>query len=202
MKLKFMREFDGDLEKLPKREVEGAVQFREFDSMKKLAVVANVLGGVLMIILMIPLFNPLFTAAAHNDPFYFARNMLILVAVYLASVPIHELLHANCFREEVYFFTYLKKGMAFVVGTESMSKARFVFMSILPNIVFGFIPYIAYFAFGLPVWFGFFGAIAIGSGAGDYINIYNALRQVPKGGLCYMSGMHSYWYMPDNLGEK
>ena len=59
-----------------------------------------------------------------------------------------------------------------------------------------------YSSLSVAVRFGFFGAIAIGSGAGDYINIYNALRQVPKGGLCYMSGMHSYWYMPDNLGEK
>ena len=45
-------------------------------------------------------------------------------------------------------------------------------------------------------WLGIFGALAIGAGAGDYINVFNALTQVPKGGLIYMCGFHSYWYKP------
>ena len=32
--------------------------------------------------------------------------------------------------------------MLFVVGTETMSKGRFIFMSMLPNLIFGIVPYV------------------------------------------------------------
>ncbi len=41
------------------------------------------------------------------------------------------------------------------------------------------------------------GVLAIASGFGDYINIYHALTQMPKGALTYMYGFHSYWYLPE-----
>ena len=49
-----------------------------------------------------------------------------------------------------------------------------------------------------PSWgfLGTLGALAIPMGAGDYMNIFNAIRQMPKGARVYMHGMHSYWYMP------
>ena len=39
--------------------------------------------------------------------------------------------------------------------------------------------------------------ISFPMGIGDYYNVFNCLTQVPKGGLVYMSGMHSYWYLPE-----
>ena len=108
----------------------------------------------------------------------------------------HELLHASCFRGDVYLYTFLKKGMLFVVGPEDMSRGRFVFMSLLPNLVFGFLPYILFLIH--PSWLvlGVFGAMSIPCGFGDYFNVFNALTQVPRGGLVYLSGMNSYWYLP------
>ena len=107
----------------------------------------------------------------------------------------HEFIHAICFREDVYLYTNLKNGMLFVTGTEDMSKFRFVFMSLLPNFVFGFVPFILFMI--NPSWgfAGTLGALSIPMGAGDYLNVFNAIRQVPKGAKIYMSGMHSYWYM-------
>ncbi|MCI8554610.1 MAG: hypothetical protein HFJ80_06665 [Clostridiales bacterium] len=35
----------------------------------------------------------------------------------------HELLHAICFRENVYRYTAFKQGLLFVVGSEPMSRA-------------------------------------------------------------------------------
>ena len=90
--------------------------------------------------------------------------------------------------------------MLFVTGTEDFSKARVVFMSLLPNIIFGFIPFIAFMVYPTLAFAGIFGALAIGTGRGDYLNVYNCLNQVPKGGLVYMSGMSSWWYIP-NKGE-
>ena len=34
-------------------------------------------------------------------------------------------------------------------------------------------------------------------GAADYLNVINALTQMPKGSLTYLYGMHSYWYIPE-----
>ena len=106
----------------------------------------------------------------------------------------HELIHAVCFRGEVELWTNFKMGMLFVVGTEDMTKARFVVMSLLPNLLFGLLPYVLFLLRPQWVLLGVFGAISIPMGIGDYYNVYNCLTQVPKGGLVYLSGMHSYWY--------
>ena len=35
-----------------------------------------------------------------------------------------------------------------------------------------------------------------GRGVGDYMNAWNGATQMPRGALTYLSGMHSYWYLP------
>ena len=117
-----------------------------------------------------------------------ARNKL------LTMLP-HEVLHAACFVEDVYLYTNLKQGMLFVTGPEDMSRGRFVGMSLLPNLVFGIVPYAIGFALRLPT-LGYFGAFCISMGAGDYYNIFNALTQMPRGARTYIDGFRSYWYLP------
>lgn len=90
-------------------------------------------------------------------------------------------------------YTNFSSGLAFVVGNELMSKSRFVFMSLLPNIIFGFIPYIVGLVVPQNFWLVWFGSCGIATGAGDYINVINAIRQMPKGAKTYMKGFHSYW---------
>ena len=91
--------------------------------------------------------------------------------------------------------------MLFVVGTEDMSKARFVFMSLLPNLVFGFLPYLIYLMTGQAV-LGTLGTLAIGMGAGDYYNVFNALTQMPRGARTYLHQFNSYWYMPEEVRNE
>ena len=200
MKLTFKKEFSGDESTLPQRTVPGAVQFREAESMKKLAIVANILAVIIMVVTMVPVF-PVFVhyARTHGFESFSGTPYLLLFFIFLVIIPLHELLHAVCFKGDVEFYTALKKGLCFVVGTETMTKGRFIFMSLLPNLVFGFLPYLLYLIF-FPgqLWLGLLAAICIGSGAGDYINIWHALTQMPKGSLTYMSGMHSYWYLPQD----
>ena len=83
----------------------------------------------------------------------------------------------------------------FVVGTEDMSKAHFIIMCLCPNIVLGLIPYTAFLLFPHLVGLGLFGIICIGTGFGDWINVYNAIKQMPKNAKTYLCGMHSYWYI-------
>lgn len=86
-----------------------------------------------------------------------------------------------------------------VVALESklrLSKARFVFMSLLPNLVFGFLPYLLGMLFGVPFLLAF-GALSASMGAADYFNVFNALTQMPRGARTYLYQFNSYWYMPE-----
>ena len=122
-------------------------------------------------------------------------------ASFLTLLP-HELLHGLCFGRgaEVHLFVSPKDLMAFVVCTRPVSRGRFILMSLLPNLVFGWLPFLVwcvtpYAGMGSDVllWFSF---CCISFGGGDYMNVWNALRQMPRGSVQQISGFHSYWYMP------
>ena len=44
----------------------------------------------------------------------------------------------------VYLYYNPSRLLLFVHGVESMSRAGFVFLSFLPNIIFGFIPFVIF----------------------------------------------------------
>ena len=64
-------------------------------------------------------------------------------------------------------------------------------MSLLPNLVFGFLPYCLSFLGTKYLMFALWGVIAVAMGAGDY-------TQMPKGARTYLYQMNSYWYIPEN----
>ncbi|MBQ8624207.1 MAG: DUF3267 domain-containing protein [Oscillospiraceae bacterium] len=196
MKLIFNGKYSGDEATLPQREhPQGYEMFKEPDS-KNFMLIANGVALIITIVFLavIAVFSFEYVKADLADD----KPWLLVLSCILPSLTIlpHEFLHAICFKETVYMYSYLQAGAMFVLGLEDMTKKRFVFMSLLPTIVFGFIPFVIALIFPSLYWLGVFGALCIGSGAGDFINIYNALTQVPKGGLIYMCGFHSYWYKP------
>ena len=187
MRLIWQGKFNGDIDSLPKGEHQpGAVPFKEAEDTKELAKIANIISIAVIFVLMV---------------IYFLRCRagLSYVGILLSLLTMlpHELLHAVCFRETVYLYSNLKQGMMFVLGPETMSRARFVVMSLLPNVVFGVIPYVLFLV--RPEWrvLGSMGTFAISMGVGDYYNVYNAMTQMPKGARTYLHGFHSWWYMPE-----
>ncbi|MBQ2510446.1 MAG: DUF3267 domain-containing protein [Erysipelotrichaceae bacterium] len=170
----------------------GYVPFREAQDMNKLALVMN-LVAILVAVVTLGIY------------FLRGRQPMHIVGMILSIVTLvpHEFLHAICFKEDVYMYENLRKGMLFVVGPGTFTKGEFVFMSLLPNLVFGFIPFLIFLIDPSHVILGTLGAISIPAGGGDYYNIFNALTQMPKGSRTYMNGMHSYWYMPqDQINEN
>ncbi|MGM9959942.1 MAG: DUF3267 domain-containing protein [Allobaculum sp.] len=194
MRLHYKKQFNGDVDSLPKHEHEpGAVKFKEINDFKKLSIILNAVSIVLMIGLVI------IDYLVFKNFNLFSIPSLIGIILSLVVLFPHELLHAVCFKEDVELYTALDKGMLFVTGTETFSKAHFIWMSLCPNIVFGFIPWILGLTF--QNWIGAetlvaLGTIAIAMGIGDYYNVLHALTQMPKGSRCYMYGMNTYWYMP------
>lgn len=196
MKLHYKGKYDLNPDSLPYSEHKNnAVQFREANDSKTLGIVANVAAAVIIIVMAIPAFKRSWdyngTMSITSLRFFLGCLMSTLV------IFPHELLHAICFKEDVYLYTNLKHGMLFVIGTETMSKSRFVFMSLLPNLVFGIIPYIIGMIFPQCIFLLTCGTLVTGIGAGDYYNVFNALTQMPKGARAYMHKFHSFWYMPD-----
>jgi len=181
-----MGKYSGDESTLPQREhPEGYVPFREPQSMKSLAIRLNIAAIAVMALCFYILY-------LRTGRFVFS-DWGVLAAT--AAMFPHEFLHAICFKGDVYIYQNLKQGMLFVVGLEDMTKGRFLFMSLLPNIVFGFIPFLIFLINPSLSFFGTLGAVSIAMGAGDYMNVFNALTQMPSGALTYLSGMHSYWYI-------
>lgn len=193
MKLVYKGKFDGNEESLPcKPHQPNAVRFRECDSPKKLGLLANLLAVALMVVCAVVYYLRVGTLRFSSLPGFALGCLLSLLTI----VP-HELLHAVCFRDEVYLYTNLKQGMLFVVGPETMSRARFVLMSLLPNLVFGFVPFLISLAYPSLTVLAGLGILAIGMGAGDYYNVWNALTQMPRGARTYLYRFHSYWYIPE-----
>ena len=199
MRLHNAGKYNGDESSLPQREhPEGYVPFKEPENMKKFALYMNFLAIAILIVTLGLFYLRLFKYSFANGgtSFVFTKGFIGGFVLYLATLVPHEFLHAIWFKEDVYYHHNLKQGMLFVVGTEDMPKWRFVAMSMCPNVIFGFIPYILFMIRPDLAVLGYWGAMAIASGAGDYTNVFNCITQVPKGGITYMSGMHSYWYMP------
>lgn len=187
MKLIYKGKFDGNPASIPCCEhMPGAVKFKEFDDPKKMTLFANLVALLLLFVLL---------------GLFFLRIGSIVFSLWGYVLPLltmfpHEFLHGLCFKKEVYLYTYFKQGALFVVGPETMSKRRFIFLSLLPNMVFGFLPYIAAMLFPQLENLGVFGAVCIAMGAGDYYNVFNAAMQMPKGAKTYMHQFNSYWYIP------
>ena len=167
---------------------EGAVALRE-PSQTVFAIVANAGCIVVLIILLVIIY--VLGGKGFRE---FAPKIGIAAIISMITLIPHEFLHAVCFKEDVYLYYDPSKSLVFVHGTESMSKYRFVFMSMLPNIVFGIIPFVLFLLNHNWLLSGMIGAFCISMGFGDYINVFNALTQMPKGAKTYLYGFHSYWY--------
>ena len=140
MKIHYAGAFNGDIDKLPHREHEkNAVRFNEPETPEELKKVGARVAPTMFLVESIPLFVlGIYPVDLPVLSFFAGVGLVVL------TLPVHELLHAICFKEDVYIFSNLKRGMAFTVGTESMTKKRFVFMSLLPNVVLGLFPYTAF----------------------------------------------------------
>ena len=190
MKLHYKGKYDLNPDSLPHQPHKpNAVPFKEAKDTKTMAMICNIAAFLLLIPLLIILF---FRCGRNGLINLFWGSLLSM----LCLIP-HEILHAVCFKEDVYLYTNFKQGMLFVVGTETMSKSRFIIMSLLPNLIFGFIPYIIAMIIPSASILGAFGAVSICMGAGDYYNAIHALVQMPKGSRTYLHKFNSFWYIPE-----
>lgn len=199
IKLIYKGDYKGE-DTLPKADLpSNAVKFREPETPEKLSKVASLflipcvilIGIIIWISIMI-----------HNKFNYDYKYFVVSLLLSFATILPHEILHGICFGKnaKVELYVSLKNMMAFVVSTQPISKMRFIFLSLLPNMVFGWIPlliwaFIPYHMVVSNILLSF-SVICITFGVGDYLNVYNAIKQMPKGSMQVLSGFNSYWYIP------
>ena len=190
MKLHYMGKYDLNPESIPtKPHRPNHVAFKEPKDSKSLSKLVTLISILLIVIFLIPVYLRSAGDALESTTI---GGVLTLLAMFP-----HEILHALCFKEDVYLYTNLRHGLLFVAGPEDMSKSRFIFMSLLPSIIFGIIPYLVFLIKPDFLLLGAFGACNLACGAGDYLNIFNAITQMPAGSRTYLYHFNSYWYMPE-----
>ena len=113
---------------------------------------------------------------------------------------VHEFLHAICFPKKAEVDFYISATFWFIYSITPVSKRRFIALSLLPNIVLGLIPLMVWIFVSLSPSIGTIlftvSATMFVSGCGDYMNSWNAFRQMPRGSVQQGSGMNSYWFIP------
>lgn len=131
----------------------------------------------------------------------FIISFIITMVLSIGLKYLHEMIHALCYPlsgvKEIW--NYKKHGAYLVYCEANVSKKRFIWINLAPNIMLGFIPFAIWLFIAellpLPVmvssmfllWYMIVGGIV------DYFNVYNTIKQVPKGAHVFNYGLHSYW---------
>lgn len=177
-----------------------AVKFVEADT-PAVASLYALLSGVLALVFVFP-FVVVFYFGHGEVYFEFTSGLWIAFVLFFLSLIPHEFFHSLCFGKdaEVGLYALPLLLMMFVVSTQPITKRRFIILMILPNLVLGWIPLALWAVLPYNVAYSnillVFSALSITAGGGDYCNIFNAVRQMPKGSMQQMSGFNSYWFLP------
>lgn len=131
-------------------------------------------------------------------------NLLMLLVASLLGVTVsyfREIVRALSFpwSMKVELWSNKKDGALFIYFDQPISRGRFMWVSFVPNLFLGVIPFIL-FAFGLlnfnlnfAMLIGLVSWLMILAGVGDYLNVYNTLKYIPKEAKILRYGYHFYW---------
>ena len=134
-----------------------------------------------------------------------ATTVIVTLLVVLA-IPIHEILHAIWFpvESEKEIWKATSEGAFFIYCTAKIEKKHYIFLSLFPTIVLGLSPFaillLIYNISSTSIVIGLliFAIANIYAGVSDYGVVYHIMRQVPRKGIIYNSGMKTYWYSERN----
>ncbi len=196
-----------DIKELPKGELPAhAVKYKEPNDFKELTLRISLfmIPAVLLIGLAVFLRSRLYPGFSFPSFKNYAVGFLL---AFLMILP-HEFLHAIVYPKDAEVLCYYKPEqlLALVYSTYPMSKSRFIFSSLLPNIVFGIFPLTLWVVLPLNQSISeiliSFSSSSLLFGCGDYMNVYNTIMQVPNGAMTQLSGFNSYWYLDDEPKKR
>lgn len=119
----------------------------------------------------------------------------------ILGTPFHELLHAIIYPKSstAYIFNLKETGGLCVVSTGKIRRGRFIFMTLFPAIILGFIPQIILLFYTgqslcfINILFMMSYFFLLGA-CGDFYNLFYILKTVPKNSYIVNSGKETYYY--------
>lgn len=203
--IKFMGRYKNESQILHGLLPTNAIQFEEPDKM----IIAFFRGTLIFVPFLIIIIFIIFAKFKLCDNYMEFQNakalphsICIAAVISILLVLLHEILHAICFpkkvQKEIWFI--LKGLSAFVYCNHPMSKRKYLWLCICPNVFLGIVPFFLWlilshnfnnFMSQLILFVSLFNMF---SGIGDYYNIYLTLKQVPKNSIIQNYGIHTYWY--------
>lgn len=196
MTLKFRGVYRSKTQLSPANLPNSAVQYKEADDLASLSLQALIIQVPCLIVLGISVV--LATLVNGEPPSNDAVQFFVLGCFvgFLLSV-VQTLVQAMAYprKAEMELWASISWAALFIYSTTPVSKRRFVFISLLPVSVLGFLPLLLW-AFLWPTYSALLGIAFFGitSNAGNLVNVFHTLRQVPRGSMTVGSGFHSYWY--------
>lgn len=123
--------------------------------------------------------------------------------LWIASLIAHEYLHGLCYGKgatvEVYLL--LERLVLFMSCAEPLSKYRYVFMLLLPNVLLGILPLMLWVAiphsgYNSSVFNALFtfSSLSLLAGCLDFFNCVMVMRNIPRGSMIQQSKNDLYWY--------
>ena len=114
---------------------------------------------------------------------------------------VHEIIHALTFpiKEKKDIYSKPQEMALFVYSNALVSKKRFILICLMPALILGILPYTIGIVFIniIPSKFLidilYISIAMFMGGIGDFTNVYNTLKQVPKNAKVFNYGYHSYW---------
>ena len=165
-----------------------AIQFEEGNNFKDIFVLGLKIAIPIAIIMIIGA-----VLRIKNLDYHVEFNFLYIVLLGIAAAStyilgyVHEFIHALFYPKnaEKQIWKMLDQGAFFVYCEAETSKCRFIVMCLAPAVILGIIPYLFWLAF--PLALTFIGGLMIlvisclmtFMALGDFVNVYNAVRQVP-----------------------
>ena len=173
-----------------------AVIFKEPNTITRAFVIGSLISLPIIVLISIGLIKKINISTVKPSTLIYSAIISIILMY------VHEIIHALCFpkESEKEIWTKLNEGALFVYCNEPLSKKKFIWMCAAPNVILGCIPYFLFiigifdFNYNISNIIGLSSWMMISSGIGDYLNIYNTIRQVPKNGKVLNYGFHSFWF--------
>ena len=121
--------------------------------------------------------------------------------IFLFTMMIHEMIHALAYplNSEVQIFMLPNMRGMCVWSKAAISKVRYIYMSLMPYFVLSVLPAICMYFVQLnglrkQLFIGYLSYSGLSCG-GDFLNVFNALIQMPRKSKEVLNKMNSYWFI-------
>ena len=204
--MKYMGKYKDESQILTGNLPKQAIKYNEPDTLTRVFLLGSLISLpliitlIVLILIKIQIWNMSFE---NINALNFLISSMIAIALGVIFTIAHEFLHAFCFPKNVIKEIWFKPNelAAFVYCNAPVSKVNFIWITLCPNVILGFIPYVLWilgvFDFNPLVsqTIILIAMMNIISGVGDYLNFYLTINQVPKNALVQNYGFHTYWFL-------